>query len=67
MLAARALASVINISDKSIGLEYISSFAFAGIGRATEKNSRDNIKVYIPHNAWMREIDWKILSAKVYL
>ncbi|MBQ8813102.1 MAG: alpha-galactosidase [Lachnospiraceae bacterium] len=50
--AVRAWSVVTNISDKTIGLEYVSSFSYAGL----ENHSP---YVYIPHNTWCREVDWK--------
>ncbi len=46
----RAFAEVQNISKEPVGLEYISSFCMNGL-TATE--------VLIPHNGWMRELDWR--------
>ncbi len=50
--AIRAWTTVTNICDEAIGLEYVSSFAYTGL-----ENS--DPLVYIPHNTWCREVDWK--------
>ena len=48
---------VINISDKNVGLEYVSSFSLVGLCDKNEKS-----EVYIPHNSWVRELNWKKYS-----
>lgn len=50
--AVRSWTVVTNISDKTVGLEYVSSFCYTGI-------DENDAKVMIPHNAWVREIDWQ--------
>ncbi len=56
--AVRAWTTVTNISAVNVGLEYISSFAYTGFDNGIEAPT-DNIKVLIPHNSWLREVDWK--------
>lgn len=56
--AVRAWTTVTNISSVNVGLEYISSFAYTGFDNGIEAPT-DNIKVLIPHNSWLREVDWK--------
>lgn len=50
--AVRAWTTVTNICNEPIGLEYISSFSYTGL----ENNEPF---IYIPHNTWCREVDWK--------
>ncbi len=46
----RTHSEITNISNESIGLEYISSFCLYGIKPE---------KIYIPHSSWCRELNWK--------
>ena len=48
----RAWTTVTNIGTDVVGLEYVSSFAYTGL----ENHSPF---VYIPHNTWCREMNWK--------
>lgn len=60
---ARAWTVVRNITDhpaaSTIGLEYVSSFCLTGIGNGKAAQAADNLLVSIPHNAWVREVDWQ--------
>ncbi|MBR5152895.1 MAG: alpha-galactosidase [Clostridia bacterium] len=53
--AVRCWSVVTNCSSASIGLEYVSSFAYTGL-------EEENPTVYIPHNAWDREVDWRMYA-----
>lgn len=53
--AVRTWTTVTNISDESIGLEYVSSFAYTGL------ESLDPT-IYTPHSTWCREINWRANS-----
>lgn len=59
--AVRSWCEIINVSDETLGLEYVSSFAYTGLnsGKLSEK---DNIRVYIPHNGCVAEVNWKEYS-----
>ena len=50
--AVRSWTSVTNIGSEPLGLEYVGSFTYTGL----ENNSP---YVYIPHNTWCREVNWK--------
>lgn len=50
--AVRAWTDVTNICEECVGLEYVSSFSYTGL----ENNEP---LIYIPHNTWCREVDWK--------
>lgn len=53
---------VINNSERSFAIEYLSSFSFTGL---TEhgKQARDKSSIlYIPHNTWFGEAQWKKYS-----
>jgi len=54
----RSWTDVKNISDKSIGLEYVSSFAYSGFDTGCFPDY-ENIRILIPHNAWCREANWR--------
>ena len=56
--ALRSWSEVENISDHIVGLEYVSSFAYTGFNYGIV-SPREMISVYIPHNSWMREVNWK--------
>ena len=53
--ALRAWTEVFNICNEAVGLEYVASFAYAGV--FADKWDKSN--VYIPHNSWVRELNWK--------
>lgn len=50
--AVRSWTKVTNISSEPLGLEYVGSFTYAGL-------ENDSPYVYIPHNTWCREVNWK--------
>lgn len=52
----RAWTEIENNGPAPVGVEYLSSFCQMGIAAAEEAN---NVRVWIPHNAWRREADWK--------
>ena len=54
----RAWTSVENISDESVGLEYVSSFVYNGFDGG-DKPLDEKIRVMIAHNAWCKEANWK--------
>lgn len=51
--AIRSWTTVTNISQESVGLDYIASFSMVGL----EGNS-----VWIPYNGWCREVNWRKFS-----
>ncbi len=53
--AVRSWVTVKNICDENVGLEYVSSFAYSGLGL-------EKPRVMIPHSAWKREANWKDYS-----
>ena len=55
----RAFAEVTNICEHEVGLEYISSFAYMGIGAHGKQSSTKKVDLYIPHNAWAEELNWR--------
>ena len=57
----RAWTEVKNISERPVGLEYVSSFSFTGFDTGCIPLN-ENIRVLIPHNTWCREADWREYS-----
>ncbi|MBE7011630.1 MAG: alpha-galactosidase [Ruminococcaceae bacterium] len=53
--AVRSWTTVKNISDENVGLEYVSSFVYVGLGK-------DKPRVMIPHSSWKTEANWKDYS-----
>ncbi len=51
---------IINVSQDVVGLEYVSSFALTGLCNNDDaKTANEKLEVYIPHNSWVRELNWK--------
>ena len=59
--AVRSWTTVTNISSENVGLEYVSSFAYNGLNEG-ELTPNENLRVYIPHNNWCRELNWQNYS-----
>ena len=57
----RSWSVITNISGESVGLEYVSSFSYHGIDEG-ELTPNENLEIYIPHNCWCRELDWRKYS-----
>ena len=56
--AVRTWLTVKNISTENLGLEYVASFSYTGVD-AGQSKTNDKLRIYVPHNAWMREVNWK--------
>jgi len=54
----RAWTVVKNIANEPMDLEYISSFSYTGIDNGVLPIDHQ-LRIYLPHNAWQREVDWK--------
>lgn len=48
-----------NTSKKYIGLEYISSFGYGGLGEKCLPQPLEELEIYIPHNSWCEELNWR--------
>ena len=59
--AVRSWCTVTNISEQNVGLEYVSTFAYNGIDEG-KLSPNENLAVYIPHNCWCNELDWRKYS-----
>ena len=55
----RAWTEVKNISDKNVGLEYLSSFALTGLADINELPVDTDCRLMIPYNGWCREFNWQ--------
>lgn len=61
--AVKTWTDVFNISKEIVGLEYISTFTFTGLcDNSDEKSANDKLEIYIPHNSWVRELNWEKYS-----
>ncbi|QJD86575.1 glycoside hydrolase family 36 protein [Cohnella herbarum] len=55
----RSWTEIENVTEKDQGLEYVSSFALTGIAKEGSRSWDDKTRVYLPHNAWCGEYQWK--------
>jgi alpha-galactosidase len=56
--AVRAWTVVTNIADEPLGLEYVSSFTYTGLDEGEGKYP-ENLQMYLPHNGWYKEANWR--------
>lgn len=54
----RAWSTLTNQSDTDIGLEYVSSFIYGGIGKNRTASNYDALEFHIPRNGWANEAQW---------
>ncbi len=58
--AVKAWTEIRNISAENVGLEYVSSFSLAGLCDNSDGiSANERLEIYIPHNSWVRELNWK--------
>lgn len=57
----RCWSVVKNIGKDPLGIEYLSSFSYTGFDEG-ELPVSEKIEIYLPHNAWYREANWKKYS-----
>lgn len=60
----RCWTEVINDGIEPQGLEYVSSFALNGIDKEGMQDFDEKMELYIPHNGWQKELNWKKYSLK---
>lgn len=48
-----------NISEEAVGIEYISSFCLGGLAYGDQNNVADRFELFVPHNAWCVELNWR--------
>lgn len=56
---ARCWTDVSNISTENVGLEYVSSFALAGITKEQGREVMEDAYLHIAHNSWKSEFQWR--------
>lgn len=44
------------------GIEYLSSFALTGLAKEGLRQWHEKMKIYVPHNTWTGEVQWKTYS-----
>ncbi|MCR5488308.1 MAG: alpha-galactosidase [Lachnospiraceae bacterium] len=54
--------TVENRSDQTQALTYISSFALTGIGKECGTDTDEKMVLWVPHNGWMKEMNWRKYS-----
>ena len=59
----RTWATVTNTSSEAMGLEYVSSFMYDGIGKNRKSKTYDHVKFLLPHNGWANEAQWQTVDA----
>ena len=59
----RAWTTLTNTSDADLGLEFVSSFMYEGIGKNRTGESYDHLIFHIPHNGWSNEAQWQKCDA----
>ena len=59
----RTWATLTNASDTDLGIEYVSSFIYEGIGKNRTSPSYDHLEFHIPHNGWANEAQWQKADA----
>ena len=57
--AVRSWAVIENISRENTEIEYVSSFSFTGIDAGSQMTANEKMRIYIPHNSWVRELAWR--------
>ncbi len=59
----RTWATLTNESEENLGLEYVSSFFYGGIGRNGKTSGCDRLEFHIPRNSWSNEAQWQKADA----
>ena len=54
----RCWSTIINGSGNDLGIEYVSSFFYSGIGKNRTSSNYDKVEIYIPRNGWYNEAQW---------
>ena len=56
--------TVENRGSEEQTVEYISNFHYEGIEKEGKRRQDDKLRLYIPHNSWQREMNWKEYSLR---
>ncbi len=59
----RTWVTLTNNSDADMGIEYVSSFVYSGIGKDSGTDTYDHIKLMLARNSWCNEVQWHTLDA----
>ena len=59
----RAWATLTNRGGEDLGIEYVSSFFYSGLGKDRTSESYDALQFHIPHNGWCNEAQWQKADA----
>ncbi len=59
----RTWTTLTNTSGTDLGIEYVSSFMYEGIGKNRISPSYDHLEFHIPHNGWANEAQWQKADA----
>ena len=51
-----------NVGSEVQTLEYVSSFFYQGIEKEGEAETDEKMHLAVPHNSWMKELNWKTYS-----
>ena len=55
----RTWATLKNVGGEALGIEYVSSFMYEGIGKNRSGENYDHVEFLIPHNGWANEAQWQ--------
>lgn len=59
----RTWSTLRNEGSENIGIEYVSSFMYEGIGKNRLSATYDHVEMFIPHNGWDSEAEWQKCTA----
>ena len=59
----RTWVTLSNAGEEDLGIEYVSSFIYQGIGKNRSSEAYDHLKIYVPRNGWANEAQWQEYSA----
>ncbi len=60
---ARCQTTLTNTSGEDLGIEYVSSFMYEGVGKDRTGETYDHLEFHIPHNGWANEAQWQKCDA----
>ena len=55
---ARCWSTLTNVSDAPLGLEFVSSFMYEGVGKDRTSSNYDQLQILVPRNGWSNEAQW---------
>lgn len=59
----RTWSTVANAGGAPVGLEYVSSFMYQGIGKDRSAEGYGHVEFLVPHNGWCNEARWQRVTA----